>query len=129
MMTELEALRDALGAIAGVASCKIGLEENITPADYPLIRIVPSLLADGEVIGRRRADLLVYFGQPIQPFDDTPDSGGRVRLEKRYAALFSMEVSIRSVLALHGGYYQETITDEDRLDTYKMMAVRAQLDC
>ena len=46
-MTALEAARDALALIAGVASCKIGLEANISPADYPLIRVVPSRLTPG----------------------------------------------------------------------------------
>ena len=42
MMTMLESLRDALAGVPGVQSCKVGLEDNITPDDYPIIRIVPS---------------------------------------------------------------------------------------
>jgi hypothetical protein len=49
VMTTLEAARDAMALIAGVASCKIGLESNISPADYPLIRVVPSRLTPGRV--------------------------------------------------------------------------------
>lgn len=127
MMTALETLRDALGGISGVQTCKIGLEENITPADYPIIRIVPTRLADGVAIGRRICDLTIYFGQPIAAFDDVPDASSRVRLEKLYGALFDMEASIRTVLAQNSGRYLETITDEDRLETYKLMAIRGDI--
>lgn len=128
MMAALEALRDALAIVPGIQSCKIGLEDNITPDDYPLIRIVPSLAADGVAIGRRSVDLLIYFGMPIQPFDDVPDAAGRTRLEKLYAALFELDELVRATLAQHGGLYRETITDEDRLDTYKLMAIRASIE-
>ncbi len=138
MMSLLEALRDALATIPGVSSCRIGLEENITPDDYPLIRIVPSSLTPGQqrVSGAhltRRGEVLIYFGMPIQGFDDTPDSGGRVRLEKVYAALFAMEAAILAkcnpppagVVIIR---YLGTITDEDRLDTYKLMAARVEVE-
>lgn len=93
-----------------------------------MIRIVPSKLTDGVTIGRRTAELLIYFGLPIQPFDDVQDADGRVRLEKLYAALFDLESEIRRVLTQNGGLYKETITDEDRLDTYKLMAIRCEVD-
>lgn len=128
MMTMLESLRDALADITGVQSCKIGLEDNISPDDYPIVRVVPSRLENGHTIKRRKAEVLIYFGLPIQPFDDTPDSGGRVRMEKLYAALFAMEEEIRRIVYLNRGFYRETITDEDRLDTYKLMAVRADIE-
>jgi hypothetical protein len=77
--------------------------------------------------------VLIYFGMPIQGFDDTPDSGGRVRLEKVYAALFAMEAAILAkcnpppagVVIIR---YLGTITDEDRLDTYKLMAARVEVE-
>lgn len=128
VMPTLEALRSALAAIQGVTSCKVGLEENICPDDYPIVRIVPSRINAGETYRKRKADVLIYFGVPIQPFDDTADAGGRVFLEKVYAALFSLEESIRAVVRAQGGAYRETITDEDRLETYKMMAVRCEVE-
>lgn len=128
MMALLEGLKAALATIPGIKSCKIGLETDITPDDYPLIRIVPSLVRDGLTIGRRHADLLIYFGMPIQPFDDAADASGRVRLEKLYAALFDTETAIREQIVLNGGLYRETITDDDRLDTYKLMAVRCDIE-
>jgi hypothetical protein len=128
MMTLLEGLRNALATIPGVQSCKIGLEDNITPDDYPMIRVVPSRLENGQTIKRRKADVLIYFGLPIQSFDDTPDSAGRVRLEKLYAALFALEDEIRRIVYLNRGNYRETIADEDRLDTYKLMAIRCEVE-
>lgn len=138
MMDLLTVLRDALASIPGVMSCKIGLEDAISPDDYPIIRVVPSELNPG--IGNlaggyrtRRADVLIYFGMPIQPFDDVSDAGGRVRLEKLYAALFDMEAAIISKLSpppagIVRTEYLTTITDEDRLDTYKLMAVRCEVE-
>lgn len=128
MMTTLEALRDALADISGVETCKIGLEENITPDDYPIIRIVPSRIGYGTAISRDRCDLLIYFGAPTQPFDDAADGDGFTHLEKVYAALFAMEAAIRTTVDTFGGLYVETITDEDRLETYKLMAVRCEVE-
>lgn len=126
-MAALEHLRDALAATPGVKTCRIGLEANITPDDYPIVRLVPSNTRYGPTIGRRIVELLIYFGAPVQPFDEAPDDAGRTRLEKLYAALLTMEGQIMDCLAENGGYYRETIMDEDRLDTYKLMAVRCEV--
>jgi hypothetical protein len=121
MMPVLEGLRDALATIPGVASCKIGLEANISPADYPLIRVVPSRIAPGELLeGGSTAELLIYFGADI----GAAESGG---LEAVYTALFDLESAIRQKISDANGIYRETITDEDRLDTYKVMAVRCEV--
>ena len=138
MMLLLETLRNALATIPGVASCKIGLEDNITPDDYPLIRVVPSRMAPGTMtVGNahltRKGDVLIYFGMPVQAFDDVADADGRVRLEKVYAALFEMEAAIIGKInpppaGVLSARYLETITDEDRLETYKLMAVRAEVE-
>lgn len=73
---------------------------------------------------RRNGEVMIYFGIPIAPFDDAPDTAGRVRMEKLYAALFDFEAKIREVLVTGRGLYRETILDEDRLETYKLMAIR-----
>lgn len=119
-MTALEAARDALAAIPGVASCKVGLEAGISPADYPLVRVVPSRITAGKPYGGRTVDALIYFGVDRSVTQD----GG---LEAVYAALFDLEAQIRSAVSALGGRYMETITDEDRLDTYKLMACRVEL--
>lgn len=128
VMTNLEGLRDQLALLSGVQTCRIGLEANISPDDYPIVRIVPSDLRPHGAIGYRMdCEALIYFGRPIQPFDDTPDDAGRVRLEKLYAALLRMDLDIRAVVEAAGGQCFETVLDEDRLDTYKLMALKVRL--
>lgn len=117
-MDTLEAARDALKLITGVASCKIGLEPNISPADYPLIRVVPSRLTPGKPYGNRTIETLIYFGA------QTAKSEG---LETVYGDLFDLESAIIAAVQGLGGRYRETITDEDRLDAYKLMTIRCEL--
>lgn len=118
MMAALEAVRDALGAIPGVASCKIGLENNLSPADYPMIRLVPSRIIPGRPYHGRECETLIYFGAPIA------NSEG---MEAVYDGLFALEEAMLAVLRTGGHRYRETITDEDRLDAYKIMALRVDI--
>lgn len=118
MMAVLKGLRDALATIPGVASCKIGLEANISPADYPLIRVVPSRVAQSG-FSQRNVECLIYFGMAV--------SEAEAGLEAVYAALFDLEAAINAKLAANGAMYRETIADEDRLDTYKVMAIRCEV--
>jgi hypothetical protein len=84
MMTALEDLRDALALVPGIASCKIGLEANISPADYPMIRIVPSRILDAAALGRRRAEVMIYA--------DYRDLGGGVIEITYYCYNFGRDV-------------------------------------
>lgn len=118
MMATLEAVRDALAGIPGVASCKVGLEANIGPADYPMVRLVPARIIPGRPYHARECETLIYFGAPIA------NSEG---MEAVYTSLFSLEAEILAVLKAQGARYRETITDEDRLDAYKLMAIRADI--
>jgi hypothetical protein len=118
MMTTLETARDALAAITGVASCKIGLEANISPLDYPMIRLVPARIVPGRPYHGREAETLIYFGA------QTTNSEG---LEQVYEDLFALEAEILNVLRSLDARYRETVTDEDRLDAYKLMVIRADL--
>lgn len=118
MMAALEAVRDALAGIPGVASCKVGLEANIGPADYPMVRLVPARIIPGRPYHARECETLIYFGAPIA------NSEG---MEAVYTSLFSLEAEILAVLKAQGARYRETITDEDRLDAYKLMAIRADI--
>lgn len=126
IFARLESLKTALAGLPGVQTCRIGLEDNITPDDYPIIRIVPSQ-HQREGLALMKCEALIYFGAPIQAFDDVPDTDGRVRLEKLYASLFDMDAAIRSTVIAQRGTTLDTILDEDRLDTYKLMAVRCVL--
>lgn len=123
-MDTLTTARDALALIPGVASCKVGMEANISPTDYPLIRLVPSSLQPNRY-GGRSLDVLITFGAEI-----TEAEG----LEAVYAALFDLESAIRETVRGLGGRYITTVTDEDALpfvdgrpSPYKLMAVRVEL--
>jgi hypothetical protein len=118
MITSLEHARDVLADIPGVVSCKIGIEKNLSPADYPMIRLVPSRLSPGRPYSARTIQTFIYFGAAV-----TESEG----LESVYAALSAMELSIIEVLRTLQGRYIATVTDEDRLDTYKLMAIECEL--
>lgn len=115
---ELLTLRDALAELDGLSSCQIGLEANISPEHYPLVRLVPARFTPGRPYGNRTCEVLLYFGARIA------NSQG---LEEVYRGLFALETAILGSLRTLGVRYVETITDEDRLDTYKLMAIRAEL--
>lgn len=122
----LVVLKDRFGKIPGVTSARIGLESAIAPEDYPIIRLVPSRISAGDA-GRRKIDLLIYFGAPVLAAEfDNAD------MERVYAALFDMEAAIIAQLSPGGedwrAKYVETITDEDRLEAYKLMAVRCTVE-
>jgi len=118
IITLLETLRDKLATVPGVATCKIGMESNLTPADYPMVRIVPSTVRQ-KLIGMRECDLIVYFGQPIHEFT--------AGLEALYSNLFAMEAALLDAarsLTWMMVKYEETVLDEDRVDAYKLLAIR-----
>lgn len=118
----LEALRDHLGAVPGIVTSKIGLEANMTPADYPMVRLVPSRIAGSDTFHRRSTQLLVYFGMPIHEFTDG--------LEVMYEQLLALEASLIAAAASGPVFcqYLETILDEDRVDGYKLMALRLRIE-
>lgn len=123
-MTVLQALRDTLAAVDGVKTCKIGLEATIVPDDYPIVRIVPSKLGPSAFMTEIRAtECLIYFGMPLHEFDDG--------LEALYTELFTMETALIAALPRGGVWvaeWLETITDEDRSEAYKMMALLVRVD-
>lgn len=127
-MAVLNALLIPLAAIPGVMSCKVGLEANLTPDDYPLIRLVPSTLTGDDP---RTLNLTVYFGSQLLEASDG--------LPLVYAELFRLDTAIREALLItavdanreQGGslkiVYRETVCDEDRLPHYKLMAARFEV--
>ena len=95
----------------------------MTPDDYPIVRVVPGVIRPSGVVSRRRVELLIYFGTPIHEFEDG--------LESLYTQLLELERQVVEVIedsATFVGFYRETITDEDRLDAYKLMAVRCEVE-
>ena len=59
--------RDALADIPGVVSCKIGIEKNLSPADYPMIRLVPSRLSPGRPYSARTIQTFHHRSPPHTP--------------------------------------------------------------
>ncbi|MDP2811773.1 MAG: hypothetical protein Q8O34_16670 [Rhodocyclaceae bacterium] len=119
----LDSLKARMAALPGVATCKIGLEDAIAPEDYPILRLVPSRASRGEA-ERRKMDVLIYFGAPILAVEE----GG---VEAVYRALFALEGAIIAALSPGDGWrakYVKTITDEDRIETYKLMVVRCEVE-
>lgn len=119
MWAILSALQARLDAIPGVATCKIGIETGLSPADYPIIRIIPSKSQHASMTGRIKLDVMIYYGMALAE----SDSG----LGAVYQALAEMEALIIAALEDHNSFtaiWQETITDEDRLDHYKLFMSR-----
>lgn len=119
----LSAVRDHLGSLPGVATSRIGLEANMTPADYPMVRIVPSAIRNGAAVAGRACDVLIYFGEPVHEFTDG--------MEAQWQSLLAMESTMLDALRVVPGVrlvrYIETILDEDRIEAYKLLAIRAQV--
>ncbi len=129
----LTQIKTTLATVPTIASCQIGLEANITPSDYPLIRLVPTRLTPQDDVGNRvQLAVTVYFGAALLEAADG--------LETVYAGLFELEAAIREAVlftakraawqagATLTARFIDTITDEDRLPHYKMIASRFDVD-
>ncbi len=117
----LGTLRTRLADVPGTNTCKIGLEPNMTPDDYPIIRLVPSRIKRGDPGHRRVVDLMVYYGSPVQQFDG---------MDALYDELLRLEEEIVGRMKQGDGYrikHLDTITDEDRLSTYKLFMSRFEV--
>ena len=125
----LTQIKETLAVLPGIASCQIGLEANITPSDYPLIRIVPTRMTPQDEVGHSATlDVTVYFGDALLESSDG--------LETVYAGLFTLEAAIREAILFTAkrtawlagntmtARYVDTLFDEDRLPHYKIMASR-----
>lgn len=123
MFAALEALRDTMSGLPGVQSCRIGMEATLTPSDYPMVRIVPSKLDELNVRTTRSCECLIYFGVPLHEFEEG--------LEAVYRDLLTMETTLLEAARSRPDRFYvrhvETILDEDRVDAYKLMALRVEV--
>lgn len=133
-MPILEGLRDLLGAVTWgdgqtVKTAKVGIEAGMTADDYPIVRIVPSAVRGSRfeeqvgLSGLRQTECLIYFGEPVTEAD--------AGLEELYRSLFAMELALIQALPAEGEFvvsWEETITDEDRVPGYKLIALRVLVD-
>lgn len=130
----LTQIKTTLAAIPGTTTCKIGLEQNITPDQYPLIRLLPTRMQPKDDVGNQALlEVTIYFGAALLEVD----SGG---LEAVYAGLFTLEAAIREAVlfgAVKAAWeagdrmqvrYVDTLFDEDRLPHYKLMASRFEVE-
>lgn len=130
LLTQIKA---TLATVPTIASCAIGLETNITPDDYPLIRLVPTRMTPKDDVGdRAMLELTVYFGDALLESADG--------LETVYEGLFTLEAQIREAVvftakrtAWESGQmltarYIDTLFDSDSLVHYKIMASRFEVE-
>lgn len=123
LMTALETLRDRLALVDGVKTCRIGMESTITPDDYPIVRIVPSRIEQGQSLDGRKCEALIYFGVPLHEFDQG--------LESLYSELLDLEAALIQAAVYQSGVYCtwiETIMDEDRTEAFKMLALSVRIE-
>ncbi len=120
MIQTLEALRDSLATISEVASCKIGLEQNISSKSYPLIRLVPQRIILGLPYNNRTSETFIYFG--------VKKAEAKEGLEAVYKDLFALEASIMTKVKAAGHKVVETLFDEDEVaGQYKIGAMRVDI--
>ncbi len=111
----LTLIQTKLSTIATITTCKIGLEEALSPADYPIIRIVAGNSQNTEY-KHTLHQVKIYYGFNLSEFDG---------LDTIYQKLYSLEKEIRGLIELDLEPYLckwvNTISDEDRLQGYKIL--------
>lgn len=87
----LKEIENQLKGIKGIKTLKIGLEPNLSPSDYPIIRIVPSevKLSDDFDLWACDISFSVYFGAQLHD---------KIGLDKIYKELYALEYEIKERL-------------------------------
>lgn len=125
MWTELVTMRDALAAITGVETCKIGDEKGKSPADYPAVRLIPTRFSPDKSYNFINVELQIRFAMDIV---ETQEAGGVCGLEYVYQKLLALDEDIKKIVKAQGGRYIDTITDQDLLnEPFKYMALRCEI--
>jgi len=65
MWEKLEWLRALLLDLDVVKTCEIGLEDGISPADFPIVRIEPETYVLGRPYGSETGTVNIVFGMPF----------------------------------------------------------------
>jgi hypothetical protein len=128
----LTLIKTTLANMSNVASCQIDLEANITPADYPLVRIILMRLASpNEGSMRRQVEMLIYFGAALLEASDGLETVYETLLTTEGEILEQMQFVLIGAALQQGHFLQsrfiETLTDEDRLPHHKLFASRFQV--
>lgn len=120
----LASVRDALAAVEGVKTCRIGMEPGITPDDYPLVRLVPITLEDGlQRASANEIEAWVYFGLPVHEFTD----GLEAVYEQLSAKWVELMDAMRQASDVHSVAHVQTVFDEDRVEAYKLIAIKVRI--
>lgn len=121
----LASVRDALAEVEDVKTCRIGMEAGITPADYPLVRLVPIQLEDGIARSANNAvEAWVYFGLDCHEFED----GLEALYAKLSAVWLQLMDAMRQASGVHSVTHVRTVFDEDRVEAFKLFAIRVKIN-
>ncbi len=117
MLESVLFLKNLLSGIAGVQTCDVDLEPNISANDFPLIRIVAGRSQRGD--RKITHSITIYAGVDIKKH-----SGGKAA----YIALYGIENAIRATVPKinNGKLYnwEDTISDEATLGNFRVLAIR-----
>lgn len=118
----LKEVKKLLESVKNVKTLKIGIEPNISPSDYPIIRIVSTRNElNNDDLWSYDIYFNVYFGAKLDE---------KIGLEKIYQALYTMEKDIKE--ALHNVQipkgdenglirFVDTQSDNDELKNFKIL--------
>jgi hypothetical protein len=116
VLTDMKA---KLALIPNIKTVGVGLESNLSPADYPCVRLVPQQFSKGDQnYSYRTCNLLVYFGLPLVE--------GDVSLESIYDQLLTLEEEVIVATRRGDGYksiYQKTLTSGNEVTNYRLFCV------
>lgn len=112
----LSHLKQLLSTVTGINTIEIGIEKDLNPTDYPMIRIVPLKSSDGTVLGSEKTQIDILVGSNLSDF---------VGLEANYMQLNDWEEQIKTILGTNSQVatyqWQDTTHDEDRLPAVKLL--------
>ena len=115
----LDSMKSKLAVVPGIKTIKVGIETNMAPTDYPIIRLVPSRITGGDPSHFRNCEVLVYFGINLLE--------AQVGLEAVLDRLMNMEQEIVDALSTGSGYkcsFIETLTSAGVVEHYELAVAR-----
>ncbi len=110
-------------SVVNVKTVKLGLEPNISPSDYPIIRIVAgnSEISTGFDGWSENFDFKVYCGYKLDE---------KIGVENIYKQIYTLENEIKFLLhntQIFDGAglikFQNTVSDEDTLKNFKVLCL------
>lgn len=115
-----------LQTIGAIQTVRIGLEATLSPADYPIIRIIPETMTRTGDYFDREALCRIYFAEPLQLYD------GLIEI---YDSLLQLNDQIIKILEASSTVYSaewiDTLMDSDQIQDYKvaMATFRVRTHC